>query len=143
MSLGFSDLVKRSKIDSLDIPYKIEKGRFTTDDLQLKSANSILSFSGSGSMDFNGRLALELEPQLPGSKIKVPILSDIIDLTGINLEKIVSAIKKGILKIKVSGDVASPGVDVVAASVVGVPVLPPGPGRKKDNDKGKEPPPGE
>ena len=144
VSLGFSDLVKRSKIDSLDIPYKIEKGRFTTDDLQLKSANSILSFSGSGSMDFNGRLALELEPQLPGSKIKVPILSDIIDLTGIDLEKIVSGIKKGILKIKVSGDVAAPGVDLIAASVVEVPVgPPPGPAKKKDDDKGEEPPPGE
>jgi hypothetical protein len=55
----------------------------------------------------------------------------------------VSAIKKGILKIKVSGDVASPGVEVVAASVVGVPISPPGPVKKKDNDKGKEPPPGE
>ena len=145
VNLGFSDLVKRSKIDSLDIPYKIEKGRFTTEDLQLKSANSILSFSGSGSMDFDGRLALELEPQLPGSQIKVPILSDLIDLTGIDLEKIVSGIKKGILKIKVSGDVAAPGVDVVAASVVGVPVQPPGPvkDKDKDKDKDKEPPPGE
>ena len=143
VNLGFSDLVKRSKIDSLDIPYKIEKGRFTTENLQLKSANSILSFSGSGSMDFNGRLALELEPQLPGSQIKVPILSDIIDLTGIDLDKIVSGIKKGILKIKVSGDVAAPGVDLIAASVVGVPVEPPGPVKKKDEDKAEEPPPGE
>ena len=152
--LGFSDLVKRSEIDSLDIPYKIEKGRFITEDLELKSANSILSFSGSGNMDFDGRLDLELEPQLPGSKIKVPILSDLIDLTGIDLEKIVSGIKRGILKVKVSGDVAAPGVDLVAASLVGVPVQPPGPVKGKDKDKDKdkkdkdeskdkEPPPGE
>ena len=56
-----------------------------------------------------------------------------------------SGIKKGILKIKVRGDVAAPGVDVVAASVVGVPVQPPGPvkDKDKDKDKDKEPPPGE
>ena len=64
------------------------------------------------------------------------------DLTGIDLEKIVSGIKKGILKIKVSGDVAAPGVDLIAASVVGVPISPPGPVKKKETDKGKEPPPG-
>ena len=144
VNLGFSDLVKRSKIDSLDIPYRIENGLFITEDLRMKSANSILSFSGVGSMDFEGRLALELEPQLTKSRIKVPILTDLIDLTGIDLAKILSFIKKGILKIKVNGDVADPKVELATGlGLIGIPIDSGKPGKKaggRDKEKEKEQP---
>ena len=136
IDLGFSDLLNRSKIDTLSIPYTIEDGRFLTEEMELTSSNSALSFSGTGSMDFDGNLALELEPQLPGTRLKLPILSDVIDLTGINLDKILSFIKKGILKIKVGGDIARPKVHLATGlGILKVPLDSGAPGKKPPVEK--------
>ena len=108
----------------------------------MNSSNSGLSFSGVGSMDFDGNLALELEPQLPTSRLKLPLIPDIIDLTGIDLGKIFSFIKKGILKIKIGGDIARPKAELAKGlGLIKVPIdqgLP----EKKGDGGAKKPPPG-
>ena len=136
INLGFSDLFTRSKIDTLSIPYTIEDGRFLTKKLEMKSSNSALSFSGTGSMDFDGNLALELEPQLPSTRLKLPLLPELIDLTGIDVENILGFIKKGILKIKVGGDVARPKVELATGlGLLKVPLPAGTPGKKPPAEK--------
>ncbi len=141
INLGFSDLLLRSKLDNVKIPYTIEDGRFLTEGLELNSSNSGLSFSGVGSMDFDGNLALELEPQLPSSRLKLPLIPELIDLTGIDLNKIFSFIKKGILKIKIGGDIARPKAELATGlGLIKVPIDPGLP--EKKGDGGAKPPPG-
>ena len=143
INLGFSDLLLRSKLDNVKIPYTIEDGRFLTEGLEMNSSNSGLSFSGVGSMDFDGNLALELEPQLPTSRLKLPLIPDLIDLTGIDLNKIFSFIKKGILKIKIGGDLARPRAELATGlGLIKVPIDP-GLPEKKGDDGAKKPPPGD
>jgi len=143
INLGFSDLLLRSKLDNVKIPYTIEDGRFLTEGLEMNSSNSGLSFSGVGSMDFDGNLALELEPQLPTSRLKLPLIPDLIDLTGIDLNKIFSFIKKGILKIKIGGDLARPRAELATGlGLIKVPIDP-GLPEKKGDDGVKKPSPGD
>ena len=120
----------------MSIPYTIEDGRFLTKKLEMKSSNSALSFSGTGSMDFDGNLALELEPRLPGTRLKLPLLPELIDLAGIDVENILGFIKKGILKIKVGGDVARPKVDLATGlGLLKVPLPVGTPGKKPSAEK--------
>ena len=142
INLGFSDLLLRSKLDNVKIPYTIEDGRFLTEGLEMTSSNSGLFFSGVGSMDFDGNLALELEPQLPTSRLKLPLLPDLIDLTGIDLNKIFSFIKKGILKIKIGGNLSRPTAELATGlGLIKVPIDP-GLPEKKGDGGAKKPPPG-
>ncbi|MCZ6795712.1 MAG: hypothetical protein O7J95_19065 [Planctomycetota bacterium] len=79
----------------LSLPFKIKEGRFWCRDLQMQS--SIMSLNGGGWLDFQGKLALTMQPRF--IEIRIPIVDELFFW-----------LKKVLLEVEIDGTLAKPRV---------------------------------
>jgi hypothetical protein len=118
--LDLLNLSKKSGVfRRLELPFEIHDEKFHSDAIDIDS--SLISLSGSGTLDFEGNLDLRLSPEfLP---IEVPILGDILGF-----------VKRAIWDIEVRGPLSSPDVDMRVA----VAKFPLGSGSAPEKEKEEE-----
>ncbi|MBN1443285.1 MAG: hypothetical protein JXA90_11305, partial [Planctomycetes bacterium] len=99
VNLNF-DTASATRFNEIALPFRIEAGEFHSSAIEIKS--SVMTLSGKGTMDFDGRLDLVLQPSF--FPVEIP-----------GLDEILGILKRVLSEIRVTGDLGDPKVDFKTA----------------------------